>query len=125
MSVLLVVRRIVDWVVIVAMTLLITFRLGMLGNAYGPPWVSPFEKWKEVTWCLLWIFVPLYIIRLAFKTRLWAGYFCFLGVPLAAYIPSSIFVRGYGGRVHSAGIVLVVDLSVRIPADPRPFCAAI
>src|SRR5271169_5980112 len=89
MVVLGVTRTVVDWVVILGLFLFSMFRFGMLGNAYPPPLDAQIEDWGEVAGCFLWVIVPLAASLLAFKTRRLAGYVCFLGMPVAAYIPAS------------------------------------
>src|SRR5689334_4029378 len=90
MTALRVMRKVVDWLIILGITLFVIFRFGILGNVHLPTLDSPIAEWGEIPRCLLWLIVPLYVILLAFKTRRWAGYACFLGVLVAAYFPPSI-----------------------------------
>lgn len=113
MSGLQVTRKVVDWVVILGMILFIIFRFAMLGNAYLPPLGSPIADWGELARCFLWLIIPLYIIRLALKTRRWAGYVCFLGIPLAAYFPGSIYsLRGWSETPFSSGVMAALFITL-------------
>jgi hypothetical protein len=113
MSVPRVARMIVDGMVILGMILFVIFRFAMLGNAYLPPLGSPIADWGEIARCFLWLIVPLYITRLAFKTRRWAGYVCFLGVPLAAYFPSSIyFLPDWNKTPFSSGVMAALFMAL-------------
>src|SRR5690242_3919628 len=92
MTALRVMRKVVDWLVILGITLFVIFRFGILGNAHLPTLDSRIAEWGEISGCLLWLIVPLYITRLAFRTRRWAGYACLLRVLVAAYTPASIYL---------------------------------
>ncbi|MHB8653595.1 MAG: hypothetical protein ACYDA9_06925 [Terriglobia bacterium] len=113
MPVLRVTRKVVDWVIIVGMILFVIFRFGILGNAYAPPLDSPIEDWGEVAGCFLWVIVPLAATVLAFKTRQLAGYACFVGVPLAAYVPAANpFLRPLDDSAFWSEVMAAVFIAV-------------